>query len=64
MIHVTGNSSGAQGLTFFFKINGYPVFMKGSNWIPTHILPEMGTIRHTGIQGFLFLKLICTEKLN
>ncbi|KAJ0173564.1 hypothetical protein K1T71_010713 [Dendrolimus kikuchii] len=42
---VLGNSTGAEGLTFFFKINGYPLFMKGSNWIPAHILPELGTDR-------------------
>ena len=29
-----------QGLSFFFKINGQPIFMKGSNWIPAHVLPE------------------------
>lgn len=29
-----------NGLSFFFKVNGEPIFMKGSNWIPAHILPE------------------------
>ena len=29
-----------QGLSFYFKINGEPIFMKGSNWIPAHVLPE------------------------
>lgn len=28
------------GLTFYFRVNGFPVFMKGSNWIPAYILPE------------------------
>ncbi|XP_049877970.1 beta-mannosidase [Pectinophora gossypiella] len=37
-----GNSSAGKGLTFYFKVNGYPIFMKGSNWIPGHILPEKG----------------------
>ena len=33
-----GSSIG--GLSFYFQINGRPVFMKGSNWIPAHALPE------------------------
>lgn len=28
------------GNAFYFKINGVPMFMKGTNWIPTDILPE------------------------
>ncbi|KAL4717903.1 hypothetical protein ACJJTC_001321 [Scirpophaga incertulas] len=35
-----GNSTAGRGLTFYFEVNGYPLFMKGSNWIPSHILPE------------------------
>ncbi|XP_060805160.1 beta-mannosidase [Amyelois transitella] len=42
---VLGNTTAGQGLTFYFKINGYPLFMKGSNWIPAHILPERGDDR-------------------
>lgn len=30
------------GLTFKFRINGIDLFAMGSNWIPSHILPEMG----------------------
>ncbi|XP_028176532.1 beta-mannosidase [Ostrinia furnacalis] len=37
---VPNNSSAGHGLTFYFEVNGSPLFMKGSNWIPQHILPE------------------------
>ncbi|XP_072403176.1 beta-mannosidase-like [Diabrotica undecimpunctata] len=30
------------GTTFYFKVNGMPIFMKGSNEIPLNILPERG----------------------
>ncbi|CAH2045199.1 unnamed protein product, partial [Iphiclides podalirius] len=36
------NTTAGRGLTFYFKVNGYPIFMKGSNWIPANILPELG----------------------
>lgn len=29
-----------EGNTFYFKVNGIPIFLKGSNWIPMDILPE------------------------
>ncbi|XP_039491613.1 beta-mannosidase isoform X1 [Drosophila santomea] len=31
------------GNTFFFRVNGVEMFMKGSNYIPSHILPERQT---------------------
>ncbi|XP_064073932.1 beta-mannosidase [Vanessa tameamea] len=39
---ILGNDTLAgQGLTFYFKVNGHPLFMKGSNWIPSNVLPEI-----------------------
>lgn len=29
-----------QGKTFYFTVNGVKMFAKGSNWIPSHVLPE------------------------
>ncbi|XP_055549326.1 beta-mannosidase-like [Wyeomyia smithii] len=29
-----------DGLTFYFMVNNVPIFMKGSNWITSSILPE------------------------
>lgn len=43
-----GNSSAGPGHTFYFNVNGYPIFMKGSNWMPAHILPELGSDKKTG----------------
>ncbi|KAH8369201.1 hypothetical protein KR009_003852 [Drosophila setifemur] len=31
------------GNTFLFRVNGVDIFMKGSNYIPSHILPELQT---------------------
>lgn len=31
------------GNTFLFRVNGLEIFMKGSNYIPSHILPENQT---------------------
>ncbi|CAG4957469.1 unnamed protein product [Colias eurytheme] len=44
---IFGNKTAGQGLTFYFKVNGYPIFMKGSNWIPANILPELGSDKNT-----------------
>ncbi|KAK0164385.1 hypothetical protein PV328_003021 [Microctonus aethiopoides] len=32
-----------NGLSFYFRINGVPIFAKGSNVIPIHIAPEKST---------------------
>jgi len=29
-----------SGKSFFFRVNGQPVFVKGSNWIPADVFPE------------------------
>ena len=39
----------ANGKTFYFKINGVPVFIKGAYWIPTGSFPtrtKTSTVRH------------------
>lgn len=42
-VNIAGNGTDASnGLTFYFTVNGYSIFMKGSNWIPSNILPELG----------------------
>ncbi|XP_065332193.1 beta-mannosidase-like [Cloeon dipterum] len=38
---VKGDSS--KGLTFHIEVNGYPIFSKGSNYVPGNIIPEKGT---------------------
>ncbi len=39
MANVTGDDA-AEGKTFYLSINGIPVFLKGSNLVPIHMLPE------------------------
>ncbi|XP_074547334.1 beta-mannosidase [Halichoeres trimaculatus] len=34
---------GSPGLSFYFRINGKPVFLKGSNWIPAHSFQDRVT---------------------
>nr|BAL43431.1 beta-D-mannosidase [Aplysia kurodai] len=34
------SSDSKKGLTFYFRINGLPVFLKGSNWIPADNFQE------------------------
>eukprot|EP00095_Tigriopus_kingsejongensis_P004036 maker-scaffold5_size1054832-snap-gene-4.13 protein:Tk04036 transcript:maker-scaffold5_size1054832-snap-gene-4.13-mRNA-1 annotation:"Beta-mannosidase" len=36
-----------KGRTFKFRINGQDMYMKGSNWIPAHVLPEMVSPEYT-----------------
>ncbi|KAK3731374.1 hypothetical protein RRG08_017942 [Elysia crispata] len=34
------------GLTFYFRVNGIPIFLKGSNWIPADNFQERITRKH------------------
>ncbi|XP_068574186.1 beta-mannosidase [Cebidichthys violaceus] len=34
---------GSPGLSFYFRINGKPIFFKGSNWIPAHSFQDQVT---------------------
>lgn len=42
-----GSPVSETGQTFYFKVNGEPIFVKGSNEIPINILPELGQDRQT-----------------
>uniref|UniRef100_A0A8C1P6P8 Beta-mannosidase n=1 Tax=Cyprinus carpio TaxID=7962 RepID=A0A8C1P6P8_CYPCA len=33
----------SPGLSFYFRINGKPIFLKGSNWIPVHAFQDQVT---------------------
>ncbi|KAJ8281102.1 hypothetical protein GJAV_G00063540 [Gymnothorax javanicus] len=35
--------AGSPGLSFYFRINGRPIFIKGSNWIPAHAFQDQVT---------------------
>lgn len=41
----------ASGLTFFFKLNGIPIFLKGSNWIPADSFAE--NVTEAGLRNLL-----------
>ncbi|WAR04484.1 MANBA-like protein [Mya arenaria] len=32
-----------KGLTFYFRVNDQPIFLKGSNWVPADSFPERVT---------------------
>ncbi|CAN9501998.1 unnamed protein product [Ophioblennius macclurei] len=38
-----GQIVGTPGLGFFFRLNGKPIFLKGSNWIPAHSFQDRVT---------------------
>lgn len=40
---VQENITGSPGLSFYFKINDLPIFLKGSNWIPADYFQERVT---------------------
>ncbi|XP_022817754.1 beta-mannosidase [Spodoptera litura] len=50
---VLGNTTAGTGLTFYFMVNGHPLFMKGSNWIPSNILPELGETQTEVVDNLL-----------
>lgn len=43
--------SGSPGLSFYFRVNGRSIFLKGSNWIPGHALQDLVT--PAGLQTLL-----------
>lgn len=37
----------ARGRTFYFRVNGHPIFMKGVNYVPAQTLPELSAETET-----------------
>ena len=49
LIQYDTNAGNVTGKTFYFRINGVPMFIKGANWIPTDSFPtrtKTSTVRH------------------
>ena len=40
-----GGGDVTLGSSFFFRVNGAPVFLKGANVVPVHALPERVTLQ-------------------
>ncbi len=38
-----GYGENITGLSFYFAVNGYPIFIKGSNWVPPDVFQERVT---------------------
>ena len=50
----------SMGTPYYFKINGVPVFCKGANYIPQHIMPH--TVTQT--EKEMLLKQACDANMN
>ncbi|KAM5285633.1 beta-mannosidase isoform 2-T3 [Hipposideros larvatus] len=51
---------GSPGLSFYFKINGFPIFLKGSNWIPADSFQD----RVTSELLWLLLQSVVDANMN
>eukprot|EP00118_Oscarella_pearsei_P012779 m.96583 g.96583 ORF g.96583 m.96583 type:complete len:267 (+) comp36913_c0_seq6:607-1407(+) len=52
---------GEEGLSFYFKVNDVPVFVKGSNWIPADAF--VGRITHDTIYKLLFSATLAHQNM-